>query len=171
MAELFQEIGLSGVVIDEVGNVLAELPDGGTPAATAGGPKGPGPPPRPFIISAHLDTVFPPGTEVIPRRSDEMVRAPGIADDGRGLAALLAVGRVLSEMDLPHPAPLLLAATVGEEGVGNLRGVKHLFRKGGPGAGAGGFLSLDGVGLDRIIARGVGSTRLRVTLRGPGGYS
>jgi tripeptide aminopeptidase len=103
--------------------------------------------------------------------SEELIRAPGIADDGRGLAALLALVKVFSTIDLSHPSPLLFVATVGEEGIGNLRGVRHLFRDGGPGTGARGFISLDGVGLDRIITRGVGSTRLRVTIRGPGGHS
>jgi len=156
MAELFREAGLTGVRVDEVGNVLAP----GRP-----------PPKSPFVISAHLDTVFPPGTDVKPRTVDALIRAPGIADDGRGLAALLALGRVLSSVELPLPFPVLFVATVGEEGIGNLRGVRHLFRNGGPGRDARGFISLDGVGLDRIITGGVGSTRLRVTLRGPGGHS
>ena len=157
MAELFREVGLGTVRMDEVGNVLAELP---------GSVQG-----DPFILSAHLDTVFPPGTDVTPHLSDALIRAPGIADDGRGLAAILALGRVLSRFPLVHLYPLLFVATVGEEGVGNLRGVRHLFRNGGPGSNARGFISLDGVGLDRIITRGVGSTRLRINLRGPGGHS
>jgi len=157
IAELFREVGLGDVRMDEVGNVLAAL---------AGDDPG-----NPFIVSAHLDTIFPPDTDVTPHVSDALIRAPGIADDGRGLAALLALGRVLSRVPLPHPSPLLFVATVGEEGVGNLRGVRHLFRDGGPGANAIGFISLDGVGVDRIITRGVGSTRLRIELRGPGGHS
>ncbi|MGW8265935.1 MAG: M20/M25/M40 family metallo-hydrolase, partial [Longimicrobiales bacterium] len=157
IAELFRDMGLGNVRMDEVGNVLAEL---------TGDNRG-----NPFILSAHLDTIFPPGTDVTPRVSDALIRAPGIADDGRGLAALLASGRVLSRTPLRHPSPLLFVATVGEEGVGNLRGVRHLFRNGGVGAKARGFISLDGVGLERIITRGVGSTRLHVELRGPGGHS
>jgi acetylornithine deacetylase/succinyl-diaminopimelate desuccinylase-like protein len=123
------------------------------------------------MISAHLDTVFPPGTDVSPQWSGGIVRAPGIADDARGLATLLALGRVLTEVRTPLPFPLLFAATVGEEGQGDLRGVRHLFREDGPGQGAMGFISLDGVGIERVITRGVGSTRLRITLRGPGGHS
>jgi len=193
MAELFEEVGLSTVRKDEVGNVLAELPGASTDVDQAGGPglggrsgdsaqidsqepegdlcQESGSPSAPFIVSAHLDTVFPPGTDVSPRRSEDMIRAPGIADDGRGLAALLALGRVLTRIDLPLPSPLLFVATVGEEGAGNLGGARNLFRDEGPGAGAQGFISLDGVGLGRIITRGVGSTRLRLTLRGPGGHS
>jgi len=158
MAELFQELGLIAVEEDQEGNVLAELP--GHPAGT-----------NPLIVSAHLDTVFPPGTDVTPQGSGEVIRAPGIADDGRGLAALLALARVLNELSLPLSVPLLFVATVGEEGTGDLRGVRHLFRKGGKGATARGFISLDGVGLDRVINRGVGSTRLRIRVRGRGGHS
>jgi len=156
MAELFKEVGLAGVRVDGVGNVLAEFP----------GALG-----APLIVSAHLDTVFPAGTDVVPRVANEIILAPGIADDGRGLAALLAMARVLSELRPPFTFPLLFVATVGEEGIGNLRGVRHLFREDGPGAAARGFISLDGVGLDRIINRGVGSARMRITLRGPGGHS
>jgi len=171
MAEHFLALGLRDVRVDEVGNVLAYLPDQGATPGKGHGLHDSGDRRPPFILAAHLDTVFPAGTEVLPRRSGGVIRAPGISDDGRGLAALLAVARVLSEVDLPHPFPLLFAATVGEEGEGNLRGVRHLFREGGPGTGAQGFVSLDGVGLDRIISKGVGSTRLRVVLRGPGGHS
>lgn len=88
MAELFQEVGLISVEEDQEGNVMAELP--GRPAGT-----------DPLIVSAHLDTVFPPGTDVTPRESGEVIRAPGISDDGRGLAALLALARVLAEVPLP----------------------------------------------------------------------
>lgn len=158
MAELFQEVGLISVEEDQEGNVMAELP--GRPAGT-----------DPLIVSAHLDTVFPLGTDVTPRESGEVIRAPGISDDGRGLAALLALARVLAEVPLPLTIPLLFVATVGEEGVGGLRGVRHLFRDGGRGTKARGFISLDGVGLDRVINRGVGSTRLRIGVRGPGGHS
>ena len=157
IAELFREMGLVEVRTDEVGNVLAELPGGGSG--------------NPFILSAHLDTVFPPGTDVTPHVSDALIRAPGIADDGRGLAALLALGQVFSRLSLPHPSPLHFVATVGEEGLGNLRGVRHIFRNGGTFSDARGFISLDGVGMDRIITRGVGSIRLRIDLRGPGGHS
>ena len=158
MRDLFQDIGLGDVHRDEVGNVLARPSRG--PGSTS-----------PLILSAHLDTVFPPGTEVTPRWSDGAIHAPGIADDGRGLAALLALARLVEEATLPSLPPLLFVATVGEEGAGNLRGVRHLFRTGGPSRTARGFISLDGVGLARIINQGVGSTRLRATLRGPGGHS
>jgi acetylornithine deacetylase/succinyl-diaminopimelate desuccinylase-like protein len=127
--------------------------------------------PPPLVLSAHLDTVFPAGTDVALRREGPRILAPGISDDGRGLAALLALARVLTETGVPVTRPLLFLASVGEEGAGNLRGVRHFFSSRSWNPPPFGFISLDGVGLDRIIHRGVGSLRLRVTARGPGGHS
>ena len=166
MAELFEEIGLSAVHTDEEGNVLGELPH-----SAATGDRGADAPPAPLILSAHLDTVFPEGTDTEPREDGEVIRAPGITDDGRGLAALLTLARVFRESAPPLPFPLLFAATVGEEGSGNLRGVRHVFREDGGRKNARAFISLDGVGTDRIITRGIGSLRLRVEVEGPGGHS
>jgi tripeptide aminopeptidase len=155
----FEELGLDAVESDAVGNVLAALPGPASPAA------------EPVVVSAHLDTVFPAGTELTPRFQGDRIYAPGITDNGRGLAALLALARVLREARIRTVRPLLLAATVGEEGIGDLRGVKHLFREGSPLRGAAAFLSLDGSGTGRIVHRAIGSRRLRVTVRGPGGHS
>jgi acetylornithine deacetylase/succinyl-diaminopimelate desuccinylase-like protein len=169
MAELFREVGLPRVRRDEVGNVLADVASDGMPGdggSSRGGSNG-----GPVIVSAHLDTVFPEGTEVVPRRKGDRVSAPGISDDGRGLAGLLTLGRVLSETRIPLLRPLTLVATVGEEGPGNLRGVRHLFSDDGQAPLPTAFISLDGVGTERIVIRGVGSIRLRVELRGPGGHS
>jgi acetylornithine deacetylase/succinyl-diaminopimelate desuccinylase-like protein len=165
MAELFREVGLKGVETDAEGNVLGmflENPNDGP------GQEGDA---RPLILSAHLDTVFPEGTDVSPRKDGERILAPGICDDGRGLAALLALARVLREVAPSLPSPILFVATVGEEGPGDLRGVRHLLSEFPEGEHPKAFVSLDGVGMDRIIHRGVGSTRLRITLRGPGGHS
>jgi tripeptide aminopeptidase len=153
----FRELGLAEVHTDEAGNVLGRLP--GAEAA------------RPVIVSAHLDTVFPAGTEIAPRREGERVWAPGITDDARGLAAVLALARVTTECGIRTERPLWFVATVGEEGAGDLRGVKHLFRAGSPFAAASAFVSLDGSGLRRIVCRAIGSRRLRVRVRGPGGHS
>lgn len=142
--------------VDPEGNVLAWLGEPG---------------PDPLILAAHLDTVFPPSQEIAIREVDGEWVGPGICDDARGLAVLLGVARALGELDLPLGYPLLLAGTVGEEGVGNLRGVRHLFGPGGAGEGARGFISLDGAGVNRVIASGVGSRRFRAELRGPGGHS
>lgn len=157
LAELFRAAGLLDVRSDEVGNVLgAARGDRDTP---------------PLVVSAHLDTVFPEGTDVSVTREGDLLKGPGISDDARGLACLLAVARALHDTGLQTRHPVLFVGTVGEEGVGDLRGVKHLFRRGGDGEHASAFISLDGAGLDRIVVRGLGSRRYRVSVRGPGGHS
>ena len=155
VAELFVELGLEDVHADEAGNVMGSV-------------AGDGPP---LVVGAHLDTVFPPETDVRVRRQDDRLVGPGISDDGRGLAALLAIARCIKTVAIQPRASLLFVATVGEEGAGDLRGVKHLFREGGPGRDARGFISVDGAGFDRIVATGLGSRRLRATVRGAGGHS
>jgi len=157
LADLLEEAGLGGVRLDEVGNVLGER------HGTTDGP--------PIVVSAHLDTVFPAGTDVGVLREGDLLRGPGISDDARGLAVLLALVRALEAGGVRTRAPLLFAATVGEEGIGDLRGVKHLFASSGSAAGAAGFLSLDGAGLERLVTRGLGSRRFRIVARGPGGHS
>lgn len=157
--ERFEALGLARIESDEVGNLLARL---STPAE----PDAP-----PVLVSAHLDTVFPAGTDLTPRHEGDRVYAPGITDNARGLAGMLAVARVMSEAGLRTVRPLVFAATVGEEGIGDLRGVKHLFRAGSTFREAAAFLSLDGSGTGRIVHRAIGSRRLRVTVRGPGGHS
>ncbi|MBT8396978.1 MAG: M20/M25/M40 family metallo-hydrolase [Gemmatimonadetes bacterium] len=165
VAELFMELGLEDIRTDEAGNVIAHWPPGGT---KLGGKQSNA---EAIVVSAHLDTVFPAGTDVAPKFEGNRICAPGITDDGRGLAAVMALARLISELPVPLTRPVLFVATVGEEGQGDLRGVRHLFRAESPLAPVFGFISLDGVGLDRIIHRGVGSTRLRITVRGRGGHS
>jgi tripeptide aminopeptidase len=161
VAERFAALGLQAVHVDEVGNVLAWLPHPATADAE----------PAPVIVSAHLDTVFPAETPLSVRHERGRIYLPGIADNARGLAALLALATVLREAALITRHPILLVATVGEEGAGDLRGVKHLFRSGSPWSRAAAFISLDGSGLRRIVHRAVGSKRLRVTVTGQGGHS
>lgn len=158
MLRRFGEIGLCDPRVDEVGNVL------GTWAPA--GAEGP-----PVVVAAHLDTVFPAGTVVEPRTEGRRIHAPGITDNSRGLAGMLALARVLAGSDLRAPRPVLFAATVGEEGIGDLRGAKHLFREGAPLRQAAAFVALDGSGLRRIVHRAIGSRRLRVEAEGPGGHS
>ena len=157
MARFLREAGLSGVRIDDVGNVTATRrglePDG------------------PVALSAHLDTVFPAGTDVTVRAEDGVLRAPGISDDGRGLAALVTIARAIVEADIPTRRPILFAATVGEEGSGDLRGVRHLFRAGGPAHDASSFISLDGAGSRAVVTHGLGARRFRILVRGRGGHS
>lgn len=121
------------------------------------------------VLSGHLDTVFPEGTDVTVRQRGDTLFAPGISDDGRGLAAVLGVLRALHAAGIRTRADLWFVGTVGEEGLGDLRGAKHLFREGGPRIDA--FVSIDGSDADRIVNRALGSRRYRVTYRGPGGHS
>lgn len=158
MRERFLEIGLPEVTCDAAGNVLATW---APPGATG----------SPLILAAHLDTVFPADTEIRIREENGCYHAPGVADNGRGLAALLALARAMVAVRLPVSRPVVFVATVGEEGVGDLRGVKHLFRARSRWREAVGFIALDGTGSRRIVNRGVGSRRLRLVLRGPGGHS
>lgn len=147
------------VETDQVGNVLGMLP----------GVREPGAPP--ILLAAHLDTVFPAETELAVRCRGTRIYAPGITDNTRGLAVLLALARAMVDARVPACRPLVFVATVGEEGVGDLRGVKHLFREGAPWRNAAGFVALDGSGVRRIVHRAVGSRRFRVRVQGPGGHS
>ncbi|MBB4636954.1 M20/M25/M40 family metallo-hydrolase [Longimicrobium terrae] len=158
VAERFRVMGLANVRVDEEGNVLGTWSPPG-----ASGP--------PVVVAAHLDTVFPAGTDVEPRRAGPRVHAPGITDNSRGLAGMLAIARVLAAEPVRARRPVLFAATVGEEGIGDLRGVKHLFRKDGGLRDAAAFIALDGSGMRRIVHRAIGSRRLRVEVDGPGGHS
>ena len=151
----FEELGLRNVRVDEVGNVLGERP---------------GLAPRPHLVfSAHLDTVFPEGTDVRVRREGTIIRGPGIADDCRGLAVLLAVIRGLNEAGVQTPGTITFVGTVGEEGLGDLRGVKHIFNDELEGK-VDAFVSVDGAGTG-ITHTAVGSRRYRITFKGPGGHS
>ena len=157
MARLMAEAGLKEVKTDEVGNVMALRP------GVSDLP--------PVVISAHLDTVFPPDTDVQVRRTGDLLEAPGISDNGRGLAVLLATARALTAAGVVTARPILFAATVGEEGLGDLRGARHLLGPSGAGRGAAAFISVDGGGLEQVVNQGLGSRRFRIQVRGPGGHS
>ncbi|CAN5769018.1 M20/M25/M40 family metallo-hydrolase [soil metagenome] len=160
LEQRFTELGLIEVQRDEVGNVLGRLPTSKTHTQAGAA-----------LVTAHLDTVFPLDTELTPRRVGQRVYAPGIADNSRGLAALLGVVRACVELGMRTERPLWFIATVGEEGAGDLYGVKHLLRSSGPFSDATAFVSIDGSGLRRIVHRALGSRRLRIDIRGPGGHS
>lgn len=157
-AKRFQELGLSDVSIDEEGNCLGLF-------------KGSSATPL-IVVSAHLDTVFPPGTDFTVRREGHRLLAPGIADDGCGLIALIAIVQAMRAAKIEPAGSILFVATVGEEGEGNLRGVRHLLTSGAwSKRKIDAFLSFDGPGLDRITNRALGSRRYRVEFNGPGGHS
>lgn len=154
-ARKFRELGLQNVRVDKVGNVLGERP------GTARRPH--------LVLAAHLDTVFPEGTNVRTTREGAVIRGPGIGDDCRGLAVVLAVVRALKAGNVQTPGTITFVGNVGEEGLGDLRGVKYLFNEGLKGQ-VDRFVSIDGTGLG-ITHISVGSLRYRVTFKGPGGHS
>ena len=124
-----------------------------------------------LVVSAHLDTVFPAATDLTLRRNGNRLLAPGISDDGCGLTALLALARALTANKIQVDTSILFVGSVGEEGEGNLRGVRHLFNAGKWAGRIAAFVSLDGAGLEQITNGALGSRRYRVQLRGPGGHS
>ena len=154
-AELLREAGADSVWIDEEGNVLALR------RGRQGG--------RTVALGGHLDTVFPEGTDVTVRMRGDTLYAPGVGDDTRGLVVVLTVLRALEDAGVETRDDLLFIGTVGEEGLGDLRGMKHLFRDGADPIDA--WIEVDGGGLDRLVTMGLGSVRYRVTFKGPGGHS
>lgn len=149
------ELGLKDAAMDSEGNVIA-LRKG-----TGGGrPK--------LVVSAHLDTVFPEDVDVTVKEKDGVINAPGIGDDSRGLAALLALVKAMNENGIATVGDLLIVGTVGEEELGNLRGVKALFRDHKD---IDGFISIDGLGISRVVNQSTGSHRYEMIFKGPGGHS
>ena len=154
LAKLFSEAGLK-VHTDQVGNVIGER---------AGSAKG-----EFLLITAHLDTVFPVGTDVHVRRQGSRLWAPGISDNGAGLAALPAIARILRDTKLETHSSILFVADVGEEGEGNLRGMRKLvenYRKQ-----LRCVIALDGASIDYITTAALASRRVEITISGPGGHS
>ncbi|MFC5522475.1 M20/M25/M40 family metallo-hydrolase [Polaromonas jejuensis] len=147
-------LGLADTRIDAEGNVIAVRKGSGN------GPV--------LVVSAHLDTVFPEATDVKVKVKSNRYEAPGIYDDGRGLAALLSVIRALNQTGLKTVGDIVFVGTVGEEELGDLRGVKALFRDN---KGIDGFISLDGLDIGRIVNQATGSRRFRIIYTGPGGHS
>jgi tripeptide aminopeptidase len=168
VAELFREIGLADVTVDHIGNVQGWFGKNGGKNGGNGGNET-----APVVLAAHLDTVFGAEVDVAVERRGHRLEGPGISDNARGLAALVAVAEAMVTARVPTARPILFAATVGEEGSGDLRGVKYLLngkRETGNGKPAA-FIALDGAGLERVIHRALGSKRYHVTFRGPGGHS
>jgi tripeptide aminopeptidase len=155
VAHQFQTFGLSDVRLDDAGNVLG-LRAGTTSEAAV-------------VICAHLDTVFPAGTPVAVTRDGPQLAGPGIVDNSRGVAAMLALAEAIDGHRLRTRRPILFVATVGEEGEGDLRGAKHLFSSLPHAVDA--CIALDGAGDERIVNHALGSRRFHVAFRGQGGHS
>ena len=124
-----------------------------------------------LCVAAHLDTVFPPETDVRVRRQGTRLLGPGVGDDTRALAVLLAFARAMDAVGVRTRCDILFVADVGEEGAGDLRGVRHLFQHGEYAGRIGAFITLDSPDMNGIATRGIGSRRYRVTFNGPGGHS
>lgn len=142
--------------IDDIGNVIAAYETIGR---------------NPVIVAAHLDTVFPLETSLEIRRKGKNIFIPGISDNGCGIVALLWAFRAAKEAGIRFRRPVLAVGTVGEEGEGNLRGVRRLFENPCWGSRECEFIAVDGAGLNQITHRGLGSRRYRIVMRGPGGHS
>ena len=158
MAKL-KALGLSDVEMDAEGNVMG-LRRGTGPA---GGPV--------VVLAAHLDTVFPEGTNVKVRREGTKLFAPGVGDDTHSLAVLLGYIRALDAGKVKTRKDILFVGNVGEEGPGDLRGVRHIFGKGRYKDRIAAFFSMDGTSAERVTYGAVGSRRYRVNFKGPGGHS
>lgn len=153
--ELLIEAGADKVWIDEVGNVLA----------LRRGTKGD----RTVALDAHLDTVFPEGTDVKVKFKGDTLYAPGIGDDTRGLIVVLTTLRAMNAAEIQTEANLLFVGTVGEEGLGDLRGVRHIFESGEVKIDS--WIGIDGGSIGRVNNKGLGSKRYRAVFKGPGGHS
>jgi tripeptide aminopeptidase len=152
----FSELGLQGVHRDDVGNVFGVRPASGK---------------HYVALSAHIDTVFPAGTPLNIRQQGSRLYGPGVSDNGAGAAALLAIAAVLSAAPIRHAQQFLFIGNVGEEGEGDLRGMRHIFSVPQWQDAICYSLVLDGAGSDTIVAEALGSRRFEVIVRGPGGHS
>ena len=166
IATLFEEIGLTAIAADSIGNVTAVIPAAQLPAESSG---------PVIVLSAHLDTVFPAATALVPTvtREDSVLRltAPGACDNGAGLAALLALAHALIHAQVELPIPLVILANVGEEGEGDLRGVRRFYDASPYASRVAAHIVLDGAGADSAVTQALGSRRFQATVTGPGGHS
>jgi tripeptide aminopeptidase len=156
LADRFRELDLDDIEIDEAGNVIALRP----------GVSG-----HCVALSAHIDTVFPANTPLNVRQQGSRLFGPGVSDNGAGVAALLAIAAALRTCKVQHPLPILFIGNVGEEGEGDLRGMRYIFSVPHRRDFIVSSLVLDGAGSDTIVAEALGSLRFEVIVRGPGGHS
>ena len=162
LAARFLEAGLNGVETDAAGNVLAILPATNLPAESTG---------PVILLSAHLDTVFPAGTPLHPAIVNERLEAPGACDNAAGVVGMLAIVHALIHATVELPAPLIVLGNVGEEGEGDLRGVRHFYEHSPLAGRVAAHIVLDGAGAESAVTQALGSRRYRVTVTGPGGHS
>ena len=156
LADRFRELGLIDVRIDEVGNVFGVRP---------------GQVNRFVALSAHIDTVFPATTPLNVRQQGSRLYGPGVSDNGAGIAAMLALVSVLGKSRISHALPFVFIGNVGEEGEGDLRGMRHVFATPRWRDTIAYSVIVDGAGADTVVAEALGSRRFEVIVRGPGGHS
>ena len=154
LADRFRELGLIDVQVDEVGNVFGIRPGHGS---------------RYVALSAHIDTVFPAATPLHIRQQGSRLYGPGVADNGAGMAAMLAVASALKSARIAHEPAILFIGNVGEEGEGDLRGMRHVFATPRWRDAIAYSVIVDGAGTDTVVAEALGSRRFEVIVRGPGG--
>ena len=158
----FTQAGLERVHIDAIGNVFGFIPSKQIHPDTTG---------PVVILSAHLDTVFPAETPLNPVVDGHRLEAPGACDNGAGVVGMLAIAHALVHGNIELPAPIILVGNVGEEGEGDLRGVRHLYQNQTLAGRIAAHIVLDGAGADSAVTQALGSRRYRVTVTGPGGHS
>ncbi|MGA8764783.1 MAG: M20/M25/M40 family metallo-hydrolase [Candidatus Sulfotelmatobacter sp.] len=156
LAERFRAVGLDDVRIDDVGNVFGVHPGFGQ---------------RYVALSAHIDTVFPANTPLNIRQQGSRIYGPGVSDNGAGVTAMLAIAALLHAVRMTHSLPFVFIGNVGEEGEGDLRGMRHIFSTPRWKDSIAYSVVLDGAGADTIVAEALGSRRFEVIVRGPGGHS
>src|SRR5579864_5222825 len=156
LSERFREIGLDDVRIDDVGNVFGTHPGFGR---------------RYIALSGHIDTVFPANTPLNIRQQGSRIYGPGVSDNGAGVVAMLAIASLLRSVRVRHALPFVFIGNVGEEGEGDLRGMRHIFSTPRWKDSIAYTLVLDGAGSDTLVAEALGSRRFEVIVRGPGGHS
>lgn len=162
LAARFAEIGLSHIQSDAAGNVMGLLPAAGLPPDSTG----------PLVVlSAHLDTVFPAGTELHPVLDGDRLEAPGACDNGAGVVGMLAIAQALVQSKIELPTPLLFLGNTGEEGEGDLRGVRYVYNQRSLAGRIAAHIVLDGAGADSAVTQALGSRRYLVNISGPGGHS
>jgi acetylornithine deacetylase/succinyl-diaminopimelate desuccinylase-like protein len=162
MAGRFTEAGLSDVRTDAVGNVFGQIRAPGLPDESTG---------PVVVLSAHLDTVFLRETALNPRVDGDRLDAPGSCDNGAGVVGMLALAHALVRAKVELMAPLIFLGNVGEEGEGDLRGVRHFYKADSLAERIAAHIVLDGAGADSAVTQGLGSRRFRAVIRGPGGHS
>ena len=162
LAAHFEKAGLAGVQVDSVGNVLGFLPAPNLSPESTGSI---------VVLSAHIDTVFPAETTLDPVVNGERLEAPGSCDNGAGVVGILAIAHALATNTIALPASLLFLGNVGEEGEGDLRGVRHLYSQSALASRIAAHIVLDGAGADSAVTQALGSRRYQVVVTGPGGHS